>query len=164
MALLSPPASPTCDLFAPKSPLLYSDPFSPPSTSTLPRDAHTPEAEGFGSSSPDHLPTCHHLSLLGFGVPLPSSFLRLHLCLHLSLCLSFAGSRTPGLRQGSVTHESESADVFSAHKRICKKSHLIGTRSSEVSIALKQDGFSLGKELLATGRGHEKFGFFLLKP
>lgn len=27
-------------------------------------------------------------------------------------------------------------------------------------MALKQDGFSLGKKLLATGRGHGKSGFF----
>lgn len=30
-------------------------------------------------------------------------------------------------------------------------------------MALKQDGFSLGKKRLATGRGHGKFAFFLLK-
>lgn len=48
-------------------------------------------------------------------------------------------------------------------KASAKKSCLIGTRSSEVLMALKQDGFSLRKKLWATGRAHRKFGSFLLR-
>ena len=59
--------------------------------------------------------------------------------------------------------ESGPPDVFGSHKSICKKSCLIGTRSSGVFMALKQDGFSLGKKRLATGRGHGKFVFFFSK-
>lgn len=97
------------------------------------------------------------------GVLCSPSLLLLSLSLCLSLSLSLALPLPLVLPPPSLTQEHQVsgwADVFSAHKSICKKSCLIGTRSSEVLMALKQDGFSLGKKLLATGRGHRKFGFF----
>lgn len=94
-------------------------------------------------------------SCLGSRAPFPPSPSSV------SLSLSPFPSLSPSLTQEHQV--SGWADVFSAHKSICRKSCLIGTRSSEVLMALQQDGFSLGKKLLATGREHRKFGSFLLK-
>lgn len=163
-----PATSATWDLFAPKPLLLLSTSSGPPSTGTLPRDAHSPAAEGAGFSlltaRTSYYPPLHPQPSLGFCVPFSSLFL----CLRLSVSPRppppwLAPSGALGLKQGSMTHESGSPDVFSFHKSICKKSCLIGTRSSEVLMALKQDGFSLREQLLATGRGHGKFGFLLLQ-
>lgn len=150
--------------------------FHPPS-------AHLPLAPSSGMPTVQRMPTVlspdHQCFLLPISASPAIIWILCSLSLssvfplvYLSMCLSslslalppwLARSGTPGLKEGSTTQESGPPDVFGSHKSICKKSCLIGTRSSGVFMALKQDGFSLGKKRLATGRGHGKFAFFLLK-
>ena len=153
--------------------LSHLGPFCPQATLAAfhPPPAHLPRAPSPGMPTVQRMSTVLSPDCQCFLLPITASpaIIRILCSLFLpsvfplvclSMCLSSLShcpSVTCLLRNTSSQGRKHDAgiwtsDVFSSHKSICKKSCLIGTRSSGVFMALKQDGFSLGNKRLATGR------------